>query len=240
MRRDGRHHGGDTRRGERGSALVEFTIGALVFLSATFAVLEFSRLLWTHNALSDAARRGARYAVTQTDPANPVAETRPVDPDAVKNVVVYGNPEGTGNPIVSGLDLDDVDVAYTPSPVTNLYGYPKGSVTVSITDFEFKFVVPLITTSITLPDYRTTLTAESAGFVPPDITASPTPGPSATPTPGPSATPTPAPSATPAPSTTPTPAPTPTPPPACAKGEDVSTGCRCDAPMKVNGAGKCQ
>ena len=81
------------RRGERGSALVEFTIGALVFLTATFGVLEFSRLLWTHNALSDAARRGARYAVTHPS----------ADESAVKNIVVYGNEAGSGNPIVQNL-----------------------------------------------------------------------------------------------------------------------------------------
>ncbi len=51
------------RSGERGAALVEFAIAALVFLTAVFAVIEFGRLLWVHNALTDAARRGARYAV---------------------------------------------------------------------------------------------------------------------------------------------------------------------------------
>jgi len=250
MRRGGRRHG-DGRRGERGTALVEFTIGALVFLTATFAVLEFSRLLWTHNALSDAVRRGARYAVNQTNPAASVAETQPVGPDAVKNMVVYGNAEGTGNPVVSGLGIGDVDVQYTPSPVTNLYGYPKGTVTVSITEFSHQLFIPFVATSIELPDYRTTLTAESAGMVPADITPSPTPGPSPTPSATPSATPTPAatPTPQPTPQPTPTPAPsaTPTPPPptpsptprACASGERVSTGCVCKPPMRTNGSGKC-
>src|SRR2546423_1174121 len=59
MRRDMAHG-----RGERGATLVEFTIGALVFLTAIFGVLEFSRLLFTHNALSDSVRRAARYAVS--------------------------------------------------------------------------------------------------------------------------------------------------------------------------------
>jgi len=51
---------------ERGSTLVEFAIGATVFLTAMFAVLEFGRALWTHNALTDAARRGARYATPRS------------------------------------------------------------------------------------------------------------------------------------------------------------------------------
>ena len=56
---------------ERGATLVEFAIGATVFLTAIFAVLEFGRALWVHNALSDAARRGARYAVL-----NPASDSR--------------------------------------------------------------------------------------------------------------------------------------------------------------------
>jgi hypothetical protein len=240
-------------KGECGAALVEFTIGALVFLTAVFGVLEVSRLLWTHNALSDAARRGARYAVAhkQTDEAE------------VINVTVYGNPSGTGTPLVFGLTDDNVEVHYEPSPVTGVFGYPGGSVTVSITNFEFKFVVPFVGTTISMPDYHTTLTAESAGEPLPDITPTPTPGPSTTPTPagtptpaptpaptatpaptptpGPSATPTPGPSATPTPAPTPnpTPNPTPTPPPACKRGQNVSTGCACKPPMKTTGSGKC-
>ena len=53
------------KAGQRGATLVEFAIAATVLLTAIFAVLEFGRALWTHNALSDAARRGARYAINQ-------------------------------------------------------------------------------------------------------------------------------------------------------------------------------
>ncbi|HYX42047.1 MAG TPA: TadE family protein, partial [Pyrinomonadaceae bacterium] len=72
---------------ERGAALVEFAIGATIFLTVLFAVIEFGLLLWTHNALTDAARRGARYAVTH--PQSSVAD--------VQNVVVYGDPAPAAN-----------------------------------------------------------------------------------------------------------------------------------------------
>lgn len=243
-------------KAERGAALVEFTIAAVVFLTAVFGVLEVGRLLWTHNALSDAARRGARYAVTH--PSSDEAE--------VINMVVYGNAAGTGQPFVYGLTDDNVDVLYKPSPATGIYSYPGGSVTVSITSFQFRFVVPLIGTTISMPDYHTTLTAESSGQVPPDVGPPPTPTPSPTPSPAPTPTPTPVPTPTPAPTptptatptpvptvtptpvptpkptATPTPAPTPTPSPtprACNRGENVSTGCVCKPPMKQTGSGKC-
>jgi len=178
---------GKLRRDERGSAVVEFAIGAAVFLTATFGVLEFSRLLWTHNALSDAARRAARYAVNHAS----------TDETAVKNVAVYGNPEGEGNALVTGLQPENVTVAYTNSPVTGIFGYPGGSVAVGIDNYQFRFVVPFLTRTLTLPDYTTTLPAESSGMIPPDVTPTPEPGGTPTPTPMPT------------PGTTPTPEPTP-------------------------------
>jgi Flp pilus assembly protein TadG len=223
---------------------VEFTIGAVAFLTVVFGALEVARLLWTHNALSDATRRGARYAVTHQ--ASDEAE--------VINMVAYGNAAGTGAPVVYGLTDDMVNVQYKPSPATGIYSYPGGTVTVSVTGFQFKLLVPIVGQTISMPDYHTTLTAESAGQVPPDFvptpvpTPTPAPTPTPTPTPVPTVTPTPAPTATPTPAPTPTPTATPTPTPtpkpsptprACSRGENVSTGCVCNPPMKKTGSGKC-
>ncbi len=55
---------------ERGASLVEFSIAATVFLTVMFGVIEFGRALWTHNALADAARKGARYAVVNPQVGN--------------------------------------------------------------------------------------------------------------------------------------------------------------------------
>ena len=90
------------KNNERGSTLVEFAIGVTVFVMAMFAVLEFGRALWIHNALSDAARRGARYAVLNTAGSA----------DQVKNIVVYGNAAGTGQPMLNDLTTANVNVTY--------------------------------------------------------------------------------------------------------------------------------
>jgi len=37
---------------------------------------------------------------------------------------------------------------------------------VTITNYTFQFTVPIVGTSIQMPDYETTLTAESAGVMP--------------------------------------------------------------------------
>jgi Flp pilus assembly protein TadG len=141
------------RENERGSTLVEFSIGVTVFLTAMFGVLEFGRALWVHNALTDAARRGARYATMHS----------PGDVASVKNVVVYGDPAGGGQPMLNNLSTANVNVNY------NNFGLNDGTVSVSITDYQFQFVVPIIGTTITMPSYTTTLTAESAGYVPGNV-----------------------------------------------------------------------
>jgi len=149
-----------SRRDERGAALVEFAIGASVFFTAIFGVLECGRLLWTHNALADAARRGARYAVINTGGGT-------CDPckTNVRNVVVYGDPAGGTQPVVPGLTAtpDRVEVIYTNFIVK------QGTVSVRITGYQFSFAIPLIGATLTMPDYHTTLTGESAGFIPPDL-----------------------------------------------------------------------
>ena len=138
---------------ERGATLVEFSIAALVFLTVMFAVIEFGRALWVHNALADAARRGARYAVVHSAG----------DAEKVKNVVVYGNEDGDGTPMIPNLTTDNVSVDYSDIAVN------KGRVTVSINDYEFQFVIPIVGTTITMPHYTTTLTGESVGFIPDPI-----------------------------------------------------------------------
>lgn len=145
------------RDAERGAALLEFTVGAFVFVAAVFAVVEFGRLLWTHNALTDAARRGARYAVNQ--PADASARSM------AQRMAVYGTTDdGAARPLVNGLAPSNVRVEHSTD-----YDVGQGTVTVSIENYEFGFVVPLLRTKILMPAYRTTLTGESAGRVPPNV-----------------------------------------------------------------------
>ena len=137
---------------ERGATLVEFAIGVTVFLTVMFAALEFGRALYVHNALADAARRGARYATMHSSTAV----------DEVKNVVVYGDPAGGGQPLVPNLSTANVTVNYSS------FALNKGTVSVGITNYQFQFVLPLVGATITMPNYNTTLSGESVGWIPAD------------------------------------------------------------------------
>lgn len=153
-----------TNKNERGAALVEFAIVATVFISVMFGVIEFGRLFWTHNALRDAARRGARYATIRRDDSAGIL--------AVKKMVVYGDPNAnpaTATPVVTGLTTNDVQVTY--QNYTGVVLSSKATVAIknaSNQTYKFQFNVPLIGGQYTMPEYKTSLPGESAGYVPCD------------------------------------------------------------------------
>ncbi|HEX6045118.1 MAG TPA: TadE/TadG family type IV pilus assembly protein [Pyrinomonadaceae bacterium] len=163
----------EMRRGERGTSVAEFAMVALLFFTLIFGIIEFGRMLYTHNALADATRRGARYAVLHPGTAEL----------AVKNEVVYGsnatfdvdgNP--TSRPLISGLTTAMVDVTYEgedldgdPATLPSAFGSNLGTATVKINGYSFNLSIPVIGRAVPMPDYSTTLSAESAGEIPGDI-----------------------------------------------------------------------
>jgi len=143
---------------EAGTTMAEFAIVAGLFFTMTVGIIEFGRLLYTHNALTDAARRGARYAVVHKE----------ADKPCVKNVVVYGETHvdpatcaPTDAALVKGLTTSNITVTYA-GVGASVYGPNVGTVTVSISS-TFTLSIPFAARTITMPTYTSTLTAESAG-----------------------------------------------------------------------------
>ena len=150
--------------------MAEFALISVVFFMIIFGIIEFGRLFYTHNALTDATRRGARYAVLHEE----------ADLECVKNVVVYGdtnvNPTTcapTGSPLINGLDTTKVFVTYAGADADNNpdtppteFGMNLGTATVEIKNYTFNLSIPFARQTLTMPHYITTLTAESAGEEP--------------------------------------------------------------------------
>jgi hypothetical protein len=167
---------------ERGTTVAEFALSASVFFMMIFGIIEFGRLIYTHNALTDAARRGARYAALHT---NVQGAGQPDPTLCVKNVVVYGEkhidrltcqPNTGAAPLIGGLLPANVDVDYEGADLDNdpgtpqtSYGMNLGTTTVIIENYQFRLAIPFFNRTLTLPTYATTLTAESAGTEPNDI-----------------------------------------------------------------------
>jgi hypothetical protein len=172
------------RKNERGTSVAEFAMVALVFFILIFGIIEFGRLLYTHNALADATRRGARFAVLH--PGETDEDIR-----AVQREVVYGSKavfDADGKtdspPLISGLTTTMVKVTYQgedldgdPATAPEPFGSNLGTATVKIEGFQFNLLIPVVGRVLNLGDYATTLSAESAGEDPGPIGAPPAPGP---------------------------------------------------------------
>ncbi len=79
-----------------------------------------------------------------------------------------------------GEDLDG-----DPDTEATSFGSNLGQATVKIVGYSFNFTVPVIGRAIPMGDYSTTLSAESAGDIPDDISGAPEPEPTSTPEPTP-------------------------------------------------------
>jgi Flp pilus assembly protein TadG len=146
-----------TKKTEKGQALLEFAAVTLVFFTLAFGIIEFGRALWTWNTIVQATRTGARYAAVATPTGN--------DSEIIK-VVVYNDPNAPAGttPVVPGLAEANVTVQYlnndgsvaTNKAVADL-------IQVSVSGYNFSFLVPLFGSQISLPAFKTTLPLEGLG-----------------------------------------------------------------------------
>jgi Flp pilus assembly protein TadG len=118
------------RSDERGVQLVELAIVLPIFILLFGATAEFGRYFYEYTTLAKSARVGARYLATAA--VNSTEDTN------AKNIVVFGNSAGTGNPILSGLTTANVSI-------TRSGGVPvlPQTVTVQITDFKHQPILDL-------------------------------------------------------------------------------------------------
>lgn len=87
---------------QKGVALIELALILPLLLLLTFITTEFGRAMFEYNAITKSTRDAVRYLTFQT-PGTRITEAR--------NLIVYGNPGGTGNPLVRGLTLANVPAA---------------------------------------------------------------------------------------------------------------------------------
>ena len=111
-------------REERGAQLVELAIVLPIFLMMFGAAAEFGRYFYEYTTLDKAARAGSRYLAN--------AAVNAAEDKIAKNIVVYGNPDGTGTPIVKGLTIDNVFI-------TRAGGVPVLPETVKVQILNYKY-----------------------------------------------------------------------------------------------------
>lgn len=124
------------KKKQNGVALVEFALILPLLLILTFITTEFGRALYQYNTIAKSLRDASRYLSVQ-DPS--IVTTDPAKITIAKNLVVYGNPSGTGSPLALGLSTSHV-----PAPTWKFEGTGPAinAVTIKVTGYKFR---PLIT-----------------------------------------------------------------------------------------------
>lgn len=134
---------------QTGVALVEFALVLPLLLILTFIVTEYGRALYQYNTLTKSVRDATRYLSTQQPwtSADAGTTTNIAVKTRARNLVVYGNPAGTGSPLVIGLTAAEVPLT---EPIWQLQGATPqiNTVTIKITGYTF---TPLIANVFGLP-----------------------------------------------------------------------------------------
>ncbi len=147
------------RKRMQGVYVVEFAIVGLLLFILLFGVLEMGRLLFTVNTLNESVRRGARLAVV-CNIQDPVILRRAVFADA----------NSTTSNIIQNLDTADLRISYLDA-IGGVIADPSPSggfsrirfVQVSIEQFSFNLLLPVLGREIRLQTFRSVLPRESLG-----------------------------------------------------------------------------
>ena len=128
------------------------------------AVVAGGHFFWTHNAMVESTRRGARYAATQCRPGS-IGCTSTNTITNIENMVLYGTTTTGSQPLVANLKRENIVISYSvrdDSPDTEFFGIAQGTVSVRIEGYSYSF--PLAPTALSMPPYETTVRGESAGY----------------------------------------------------------------------------
>ena len=113
---------------ERGVQLAELAIVLPILLLLFAATAEFGRYFYEYTTLSKSARAGTRYLAT--------AKLDNFEKGRARNLVVFGNVNGTGDPLIEGLEVDHVVItARNALEEEQTEGVPQ-TVTVEISGFQ--------------------------------------------------------------------------------------------------------
>ena len=134
------------RKQQKGQALIETSLVIITLLLTILGIMDFGQFLFFHQALTDRARVGARYAITNT-----------YDATAIKNVVRFNTPTDPGTPGMFGL-LDS-HVTVTPTVSAGV----TTRIEVMISNFPIQFLSPGLTHTYTHLPIRVVRQAEGMG-----------------------------------------------------------------------------
>ena len=114
------------RQRRRGQALVEFALVAPLFLAMIFAVFDLGRVIWANDAVGNAAREAARFAIVH---GGTKSNTCPVGPSTPGVTVVPAPSANCPYPSPSVQSIVDIANSYSVAggaPIVVEVCYGKG------------------------------------------------------------------------------------------------------------------
>ena len=131
---------------QHGGSLVESTLVLMVFLTLMFSIFDLGYVMFEHHTLMHQARTAARYG-----------SINPSDLDAVRNMVMYGQPAAPhDNPAgFFGLRSSNVNVARQNNWT------PEDRITITISGYHYTLVTPFMAGTFTGKPIVVTLPVET-------------------------------------------------------------------------------
>jgi Flp pilus assembly protein TadG len=138
---------------ERGSALLEFGLIAIVLFTFIFGIIDFGRALFAYHFVANAAREGTRYASVRGYDCGQSLEAGTMDcPASQTTIQTYLQNEALG----SGLNQSLLNVTANwyptvqspnnPAVCAQTPNYPGCTVQVQVS-YPFRFIFPFLPTS---------------------------------------------------------------------------------------------
>jgi Flp pilus assembly protein TadG len=93
----------------RGNAMIEFALSVGILVPLFLGTFQFGYTFYVYNLLNSQIRAGARYASMRAFRCNKTSSITAFK-TRVKNMVRFGNPDGSGDLIVPGLDDNELNV----------------------------------------------------------------------------------------------------------------------------------
>jgi Flp pilus assembly protein TadG len=143
---------------QRGQAVVESAFTMLIFLPVLIGIMDFGQFLYFHQSLTERARAGARYGAVHTLG----------DGSEAVNVAIYNNPAGAGGGATALLPCiastctanDGSAVQATVTATLTDATTDDSRVTVTISNYPFNFLTPVLSKSTWLRTIRASQTYE--------------------------------------------------------------------------------
>jgi len=128
-----------------GNAMLEFAIGSGVLVTVFLSAFQYGYIFYQYNALYNNVRNAALFGALYT-----YVNTCDTPDNAwitgVQNMAVYGNPQGTGNPLLRGLGTSNIQYSVGYVGTCNTTFKPT-KVTVWITNYTINSLYGSYTTA---------------------------------------------------------------------------------------------